>query len=522
MVVAVSIPVRTGLSSEEAAQRIRQAFASFPRFCGLLKIPPKGGGPRIPLLLSPIQRAYNAARTSRDIILKPRQVYMTTLEAARDVWWFLTKPGARVVVVCQSQTDQAALKDLAYKFRIFFDSLRQLGIQLPFGVESTTEWTLPDRDATLRIIQAGASEASASKKGRGGTVNRLHISEAAFFERAEDTFNSLMESVPREGSEVVNESTPNGASGFYYEQWRASVEGRSGYTPHFFPWWHHPEYRLPLDEGETFEPETSLESQLLDKGVPPECLNWYRWKVRDKGGNADLVAQEFPSDPDTCFLVSGRTFFDIKLISESIGTATDPIAVEDHDCLHIWAYPRRGSEYVISADPAEGGGGDPSAALVYERGTGAHVATLHGQFIPWDLAAKLAILGKRYNSAQLVPERNNHGHAVIQSLQRKHRYPHIYRHTDGKLGWLTNEPSRALMLDELDAAHRRKSWKTQDRLVLAQMRTFIVGATGKPAAAPGEHDDLIMAAAIGWAVATRSARVRTELGPQQPEYAEPA
>ena len=475
----------------------------FPRFCGLLQIQPTEGGGRIPFILSPVQRAYCAKRTARDIILKPRQVHMTTVEAARDLWWFLNKNGARVVVVCQSQTDQAALKDIAYKFTLFIDSLRRLGIDLQLGRESTTEWSLPSRDATLRIIQAGASEASASKKGRGGTVNRLHISEAAFFERAEDTFNSLMESVPMHGSEVVNESTPNGASGFYYEQWKAAVEGRSGYVPHFFPWWIHPAYHRRLEPGESLEPLSELEQSLVLRGATPEALAWRRWKVRDKGGADHLVTQEYPNDPETCFLVSGRCFFDAELVVPLVNAATPPVRVDEKGQLRVWQEPRRGSAYVIGADTAEGGGGDPSAAIVYERATGAHVATLHGQFIPWDFAAQLAKLGSFYNGATLAPERNNHGHAVLQSLQREHKYPRIYLHHDGKPGWLTSEATRSPMLDALDASHRRGTWSSCDVALLGQMRKFVIALNGKAQAAQGEHDDLVMASAIGWAVITR-------------------
>lgn len=488
------------LQRTERAKTLADCFASFPRFCGLLKIPPAGGGERIPFLFSPIQRAYTAARTSRDIILKPRQVYVTTLEAARDLWWFLTKPGARVVVVCQSQTDYGALNDIAYKFRVFFDSLERHGLRFDFGKRTATEWTLPKRDATLRIIQAGASEVAADRKGRGGTVNRLHLTEMAFWgEYAESTFTSIKESVPRDDSEIVNESTANGAAGLFYEQWLAATGGKSAYTPHFFSWWKHPSYRLALSEP--FEARDDREAALLAKGVEPECLNFYRWKVRESGGNDRLVRQDFPDDPETCFLVSGNCFFDADAIALAVARAPRPLSSERG--LRIWENPKPGVSYVIGADTAEGGGGDPSAAVVYERGTGAHVATMHGQMIPWDLATRLVEIARLYNGATIAPERNNHGHAVIQALQREHKYPRVYRHHDDKLGWLTNEASRSPMLDALDASHRRGVFRTSDTSLLGQMRTFVVGPTGKAEASRGAHDDLVMAAAIGWAVVTR-------------------
>lgn len=487
-------------AQRERAEFLAWALADFRRFCGLLQIQPKSGGGRIRFNLSPIQRKYDAARTPRDIILKPRQVYITTLEAARDLWFFLTRPGARVVVVCQSQTDQAPFKDIAEKFRLFIDSLGRAGLRLEFGREALGEWSLPKRDATMRIIQAGASEAAAAKKGRGGTVNRLHVTEAAFFERAETTFNSLLESIPgpEHGSEVVNESTPNGVGGFYYEQWQAAVSGKNGYCPHFFRWWEHPEYVLALEPGERIEPDNELEQKLVTLGVGQPQLKWYRRKIAEKG--RALTIQEYPSDPDSCFLVSGRSFFDAEITARLIALATDPIEKRDRGRIRIYRKPEPGKEYILAADTSEGGGGDASAAIIRERATADHCATIDGQYQPWELGKVCASLGAEYNQALIAVERNNHGHAVLQSLEREERYRKLYRHSDDKFGWPTNTVTRPQMLDALEDAHRRGLWKSSDRQVLAQFRSFVISDTGKPEAARGEHDDLVMAEAVGWAV----------------------
>lgn len=493
-------PITVGNDRRARAEFLAWALADFRRFCGLLSIQPKGGGGRIRFILSPIQRQYDAQRTARDIILKPRQVYITTLEAARDLWFFLTRPGARVVVVCQSQTDQAPFKDIAEKFRLFFDSLARAGLGLTLGRSSVGEWSLPSRDATMRIVQAGASEAAAAKKGRGGTVNRLHVTEAAFFERAETTFNSLLESVPspESGSEVVNESTPNGVGGFYYDQWQAAVRRESGYRAHFFRWWDHPEYELALDPDEKLEPRDELEEKLLAFGVRPEQLKWYRRKVSEKG--KALTAQEYPSDPETCFLVSGRGFFEAEVTARLLDKATEPIEWRDHRRIAIWKKPEAGKLYLLSDDTSEGGGADPSGGILRERATGEHCATISGQYQPWELAKVSATLGREYSDALIAVERNNHGHAVLQALEREEKYKKIYKHEDDKLGWPTNPVTRPQMLDELEDAHRRGLWKSPDRRVLSQFRTFVITASGKAEAATGEHDDLVIAEAINWAV----------------------
>jgi hypothetical protein len=378
---------------------------------------------------------------------------------------------------------------------------------MELGRHSTGEWTLPKQDGILRIVQAGASEAAAGKRGRAGTITRLHVTEAAFFEYADFTFNSLLESVPgpEHGSSVVNESTPNGGSGFYYEQWQAAVRGQNGYTPHFFRWWDEAGYQLPLEPGEEILPESPLEDKLAELGVTPEQMKWYRQKVAEKG--KDHVLQEYPSDPDTCFLVSGRPFFDLQTTTELIFAAKEPIRSEMRGQLRVWKEPEPGEKYVMAVDTSEGISGDGTAdsadftaAPILNRRTGEHVATLHGRWPTYEAARLVAAVGVTYNNALVAVERNMHGPAVIDGLMREQKYKNVYRHDDFKVGWPTNSVTRPVMLDELDDAHRQRLFKTNDQLMLGEFRTFVIPPTGKPQASRGSHDDLVIAMAIAWAV----------------------
>lgn len=487
------------VEQRERGEFLNWALADFRRFAALVDIIPKSG-PRKKLTLNVIQKLFCIERTGRDIVLKPRQVGFTTLEQARDIFHFLTVPGARVVATCQSTTDHTPAKLLSANYRVMFEGLERAGLRLNFRTRSSVEWSLTDRDAILRIVGAGASEAAASKIGRAGTVTRLHLTETVFYEYADETLNALLECVPapETGSEIVSESTPNGAQGLFYRQCRAAQSGESGYRLHFFPWYRASEYALPLESGERIEPQTDRERRLVSLGVTPEQIKWYRRKVADKGPS--LVDQEYPSDSETCFLVSGRSFFDQSVTNALVEKASEPIEKRDRDRVRIFRKKDPGKRYILAVDTSEGGGGDPSGALMYDRATGEHVATIDGQYQPYELAAASAKLGHEYNVAQVVVERNNHGHAVLQALEREQKYPQLYRHEDLKLGWLTNAVTRPQMLDEFEDAHRKGLWTSGDRAVLSQCRTFIITDTGRAEAARGEHDDLVMAASIGWAV----------------------
>lgn len=423
---------------------------------------------------------------------------MTTEGLARDIWHFLKRPGsAHVSVMCQSIQGDGPTKNIAAVLRVMFEGLDRAGLKLKFERLTATEWILSD-ERTLRIETSGASESSASKKGRSGDVTRLHCTETAFYDFPDQTLNAVMECIPANDSEVVFESTANGASGYFYNQCQAARELRSGYKFHFFPWFEQAEYRTPLAVGEVIEPSTDLEKRLVAMGVTAEQIKWHRQKVAEKG-SASLVDQEYPSDPDTCFLVSGSSYFD-QAITAAIGAqCREPIERRDSGRIWIFKRPQPGRQYVISADSSEGVGSDPSALIVTDRDTGEHVAVLLGQYQPWELARAAAQLGHEYNKALIAVERNTPGPAVITQLQREHNYPELYVHSDDRIGWPTNAVTRPVMLDQLEQAHRTGLWTTPDSRVVSHIKTFVM-INGKPQAANGEHDDLVMAAAIGWAV----------------------
>lgn len=474
-------------------------MADFRLFCALVEIVPKGGK-RTRLILNEIQAAYCEARTPRDAVLKARQMGLTTVEQARDIYTLLTVPGSRTVATCQSMTDHVPAKLLTANYRTMFEGLRRAGLHLNL-IETAGTWILPSRDSTLRIIEAGASKAAAEKKGRAGTITRLHLTETAFYEYADDTLNALLECVPgvEYGSEIVSESTPNGAAGTFYNQCIAARGGRSGWTFHFFPWYRQREYRCALPEGGSIAPETDRENYLVKQcKIDSEQLLWYRRKVAQKG--QALTDQEYPSDPDTCFLQAGRCFFDWASVSNLLSHARAPIVYDNQK--RYWNKPLAGHAYLIAADPAEGKrDSDYSAAIVYDLSTGEHVATLRDRLEPWQFARAIASLGYEFNHALVAVERNNHGHAVLQALTMHCGYLNLHYGKDGRLGWHNNAATRPMALDHLADSLRTRRWSTSDRLLIDEMTKFIVSDTGRPEAARGAHDDLVLAAAIGWDVA---------------------
>lgn len=491
----------------------------------LLQIKTKAGGlttlayPR----WHPEQRAFHAARCGRDLVLKARQVGFTTLELARDVQYARTRAGVQVLVVSH---DGELAETMFQAAHMMVGSLVELGLCPKPKYSTRREIVFADNHSAIRVVEAGATDAAANKKGRSGTINRLHATEIAFWGAAQSTMAALMNAVPQSG-EIIIESTANGAAGLFYDLCRTALEGKGEFKLHFYPWHVHEEYRTRPPPDFDPHPRDVWEERLRDAGCDDAQIAWWRSRVDDPArGGIELVLQENPIDPHTCFRTSGGAYIPSDSIEWLQSRTREPLRRERIIVkgrylgdLAVWAEPVKGERYVVGGDVSEGIGGDASAADVSIARTGQTVATFANDKIePGDFGIALAWIGRRYNHAMLACERNKDGAAAIRALTHEATevtpYPQsaLYVAEDGRIGWLTSTATRPQLFDELrtvivDLAQRR------DPLVLTpciatvdEAKTLVRDPVdGKPRARGkgtkgGARDDRFVAKAIGWQV----------------------
>ena len=155
--------------------------------------------------------------------------------------------------------------------------------------------------------------------------------------------------------------------------------------------------------------------------------------------------------------------------------------------LEVWQPPLPGRTYVIGADPAEGNPtSDASAAQVLNAATGEQVARLSGRIEPATFAAALAALAGWYTRAGILPERNNHGHAVLAALRAHPTQPRVLTGLDGRPGWLDSRPGKVALYDAVADAIRLGDATIHSETTYLQL-AGIVGNT--LLAPPGEADD---------------------------------
>jgi Terminase RNaseH-like domain len=194
----------------------------------------------------------------------------------------------------------------------------------------------------------------------------------------------------------------------------------------------------------------------------------------------------------------------LKAIDGRLRACTPGSEQSDNQRLSIWLPAQAGKAYIIGVDPAGGGTeGDYCCAEVIERRTGLQCAELHGHFPPQELAYRLIELGRTYNQALLVVERNNHGAGVLAYLNIQ-GYENLYREKNQD-GWLTSVATRPMMVETLAAMLSISPQIFASSRFLNECRTFVRYADGSSGAVSGTHDDCVMAMAIAQAARQRIA-----------------
>lgn len=141
--------------------------------------------------------------------------------------------------------------------------------------------------------------------GRGGTIQYLHASEAAFYPDGDGFSKGLLQSVPDlPGTEVIIESTANGMDDLFYRMCMDAQNGRGDFELFFSPWFWQTEYRKELPEDFQL---TQEEVNLMEVyGLDQEQIYWRRNKIEGAfKGDVKSFMQEYPANIEEAFVSSG-------------------------------------------------------------------------------------------------------------------------------------------------------------------------------------------------------------------------
>lgn len=438
-------------------------------------------GQKVKFKQNSIQRRLNDYTQKRRRILKARQLGISTNELLKMLDFVLFN---RNKTACILAHEQDSIQKLFRIVRRAYDFMPdKLKPAIDRGGGSQYSMYFPSINSRIYC----------DLESRGDTIHYLHISEKAFIDKI-DRVHATTEAVPIDGI-ITEETTPQGMNHFY-DAW---MDLDSNYTNIFLPWYLHDEYQIEteLTQNDLSEDELNLikfAKQNYKIDLTMSQIAFRRFKQRELKG---LFLQEYPELDSTCFLTSGKNPFDLSIIKPLYDKSPKPIEIKNGIRIYKQLEPR--STYVIGADTAEGIGGDYSAAHVFKVETREQVAAYHGHLKPSEFADKLIEMSDIYNKGYPQPligvERNNHGHAVLLKLDEILNYPSLFKHTEDKLGWITDKITRPLMIDTFIEAVENGTIKLNDKDTLAECLT-LTDKDGKIEAEDTKHDDLFISACI--------------------------
>lgn len=469
------------------------------------------------------------------IILKSRQLGFTTLISLYFLDKVIFNPNSEALQIAHTLKDASEIfnRKIIYAIKNLYPCVKDL-LDFSQAKSNRQQFSYPD---------GSVSAIAVSNSGRSGTFSAgVHISELGklaklYLGRAEEIITGTLPSIPVTGQAII-ESTAEGASGLFYElfigAWKIKDTitiplSKAHFKPCFFNWtWDDAEIEsaavdgiIPVEEME--ECEIDWKEYQQEYGLSDKQMNFYYLKWINANKDIDKLHQEYPTTPMEAFLSSGSPYFSSRKAAEMYDKCDNnyerysfingTFEKDERGDLYIYEEPKSGRNYVVGGDVAEGlMDGDFSVAIVlgYDKSI---KALYHGKCEPDEYEAMVRALGYKYNTALLAVEFNKDGNWVNTAL-RNANYPNLYVRTvvdditkeiTRSYGWLTNKKNRDFMLGE--AKRYFNSVKHINcKPLLDEILTFIRDKRGKPQAASGRNDDIV----ISWCIALAVLQGREE------------
>ena len=443
---------------------------------------------RIPFHLYQFQERSleSLSKFDYNIILKSRQLGISTLSAGYSLWLMLFQDDKNVLVIA---TKQEVAKNLVTK-------VREMRNYLPSWLKgNTTE----DNKLSLRFSNGSQVKAvsSSGDAGRSEALSLLIIDEAAFIDKIDEIWASAQQTLATGGKAIIL-STPNGTGNFFHKTWVAAEESRNKFNTIRLHWKMHP------DREQEWRDE---QEQLL---------------------GPKMAAQECDCD----FISSGNTVIDGQTVQWYKETYMQP-PVEKRGQggeYWVWEYPDYSRSYMVVADVARGDGSDYSSFHVIDIENLTQVAEYKGHQTPKDFGNMLVTVATEYNEALLVIENASVGFGSIQSaIDREYKNLYYTYKQDGVTdattqiskgydlkdksqmtpGFTTSSKTRPLLISKLDIYFREKTFIVRSTRLLDELAVFIWKGH-RAEAQRGYNDDLVMALAIGLWVRDTALKLRND------------
>jgi Terminase RNaseH-like domain len=482
------------------------------------------------------------------VILKGRQLGITTISLALDLYWHFTNPGLQGTLTTDTEENRDMFRST---LSMYMEGLPK-EYKIPLLAHNRNQLSLRNRS---RLFYQVAGTRSKGTLGRGKAITYLHGTETSSWgdeEGLASLLASLAETNPMRM--YIFESTARGFNMFhdmYVTAKRAKTQRAI-----FCGWWRNefyaadPKsdvYKVYWDGKLTSEEKewTKDIKKLYNVEINSRQMAWWRWKMTEGIKDDSLMYQEFPPTEDYAFVMTGTSFFSNSRCTDAAKIAkkiqpdfyrytmganfqdTEVIkSTERLATLSVWEEPIDSAYYVIGADPAYGSSDWADRFCIqvfrcYADGMEQVAEFATSEMNTYQFAWVIAHLAGAYKNSTLNLEVNGPGQAVINELRNLKRLAaaqggrvgrdlldvlgsmqnYIWRRNDtlggmsNSIGWLTTSATKERMLNYMKDYFERGMMAIYSMDTIEEMKTVVrdggsIEATGR------NKDDRVIASAL--------------------------
>ena len=480
------------------------------------------------------------------VILKGRQLGITTVSLALDLYWQFTHPGWQGTLVADTEENRDMFRST---LAMYMEGLPK-EYKIPLIAHNRNQMVLKNRSRIFYQIAGNKS-----RLGQGKAITYLHGTETASWGN-EEGLASLIASLAEKNPErlYMFESTAQGFN-MFHDMYKTAKSAKTQRAI-FCGWWRNEYYSVPADsniykvywDGKLSPEErewTKDIKKLYGVEINSRQMAWWRWKMLEGIKDESLMYQEFPPTEDYAFVMTGTSFFSSSRCTDAAKEAKKNLpdcyryifgqnfqdtevmrSTERLGTLRVWEEPNDSAYYVIGADPAYGSSDWADRFCiqvfrVYANGLDQVAEFATSEMNTYQFAWVIAHLAGAYKNSTLNLEVNGPGQAVINEIRTLRRTAasmgnvmgkdlmdvlgnmqnYLWRRNDNlggpgnSMGYLTTSSTKERMLAYYKDYFERGMMNVFSMDLLEEMKTIVreSGFIGAPGRA---KDDRVIAAAL--------------------------
>ena len=482
------------------------------------------------------------------VILKGRQLGITTISLALDLYWHFINDGLQGTLTTDTEENRDMFRST---LAMYMEGLPK-EYRIPLVAHNRNQLSLKNRS---RLFYQVAGLRAKGSLGRGKAITFLHGTETSSW-GDEEGLASLLASLAQTNPNrlYIFESTARGFNMFHdmYVTAKRALNQRAI----FCGWWRNEFYsadpasniyKVYWDGKLTGEEKewTRDIKKLYNFEITSRQLAWWRWMMAEGIKDDALMYQEFPPTEDYAFIMTGTSFFsnarctDAMKLAKKIDhdnyryvmgvnfqdTEVKP-STEKMGTLKVWEEPVDTAYYVIGADPAYGSSDWADRFCIqvfrcYADGMEQVAEFASPEMNTYQFAWVIAHLAGAYKNSTVNLEVNGPGQAVINEMNNLKRQAvalggkiskdlldvlgsmqnYIWRRNDtmgglsNSIGFLTTAATKERMMNYMKDLFERGMLAIYSEETIEEMKT-IVRDGGSIQASGRNKDDRVIATAL--------------------------